>query len=219
MATRQTHMRKMFVNADGSVSRSADKGWSALRIELFNVAKDDKGNFVVADTVDFEKAKLTEAMADAAAGYGLSQKLGDSVSGIVKQAADEGFTPDAKTGYATLIKKVLLEGWEDIVNGFWTEEKTEGESGGGSVTIILQGVVAAFKKAGLELTEAKLVALREKLGTKEGREAFMKRPDVKAEVAQIKAERAVAAAKAAADAAAKVDDASAADTTALDEMI
>lgn len=219
MATRQTHMRKMFVNANGKVSRSADKGWAALRIELLNVAKDDKGNFVVADTLDFEKAKLTEAMADAAAGYGLSQKLGDSVAGIVAHAEKEGFTPDAKTGYASFIKTMLLEGWEDICNGFWTEEKEPGKGGGDSVTIIMQGVIAAFIKAGLELTPAKQVALREKLSTKEDREAFMKRPDVKAEVAQIKAERAVAAAKAAAEAAAKANGVGAADATALEDMV
>jgi len=199
-------MRKMFVNADGTTSRSADKGWSAMRIELFNAAKDDKGNFVVAETLDFEKAKLVDAMVDAAAGYGLSQKLGDSVSGIVTQAEKEGFIPDSVTGYASKIKAILMEGWEDICNGFWTEEKEAGEGGGGSVTIIMQAVVAAFSKAGLDMTDTKLVALREKLGTKEGREAFMKRPDVKAEVAAIKLERATAAAKAAADAAAKAAD-------------
>ena len=68
MATRQTHMRKMFVNADGTTSKSADRGWTKLRFELFEAAKDDKDQFVVCDTFEVEKSKLGEAMIDAAAG-------------------------------------------------------------------------------------------------------------------------------------------------------
>lgn len=198
MAVRTTHLRKMFVNADGSVTRSADKGWVAFRVELLNAVKTADDKFTVAETLDFPKADLDAAMMDASAGYGLSQKLGDGVSGIVTEAAKQGFTPDAVTGYASMIKTAMLEMWEDILGGFWTEEREGG--GGSSVTIVFQAVQAVFAKANIELTPAQLTGIHAKLATKEGREAFMARPDVKAEVAQIKAERAI---KAAQDAAAK----------------
>jgi hypothetical protein len=208
MATRQTHMRKVFVNADGTTTKSADKGWVKLRFELFNAAKDDKDQFVICDTFEVEKDKLIPAMVDAAAGYGLSQKLGDSVAGIVKYAAreDVGFTPDKVTGYASLIKTMLAEGWEDILNGFWTEER-EGEGGGGSsITILLAAIVRAFAAQNVTLTAGQMEGIKGKLATKEGREAFSARKDVKVHIAAIKAERAAEAAKKAAAAADEADD-------------
>jgi hypothetical protein len=196
-------MRKVFVNEDGTVSRSADRGCKVLRFELFETAKTDKEEFVVCDTVDFELGNLPERMVRAAMGHGLAQKMGDSVAGIVKYAAREevGFTPDAKTGYAALIRTLLTELWEDISNGFWTEERAEGE-GGASVTILLQGILRAFAAEGIQVTDAQLEGLRAKLGNKEARDALAKRNDIKVHVAAIRAERAAEAAKKALEAAA-----------------
>ncbi len=188
-------MRKVFVNADGTTSKSADKGWIALRFDLFNVAKDDKDQFVVCDSFEVKKEDLPALMFDAAVGYGLSQKMGDSVAGIVKYAEkpEIGFKPDTITGYATLIRTMLSELWEDIRNGFWTDEK-EGGDGGASITILLAAILRAFSSSGIILTEAQAEGIKAKLATKEGREAFAARKDVKVHVAAIKAERAAEAA-------------------------
>ena len=210
MATRKTHARKCFVYSDGSTGRSAKPGWSKLRFEM--VAPDKvNDDLVVVDTLDIspdvlgvtqEQWDALPPMVQCAAGYGLSQKYGDDYAGIEDKAAKDDEAPayDKARGWADYIRMRVEASVEDTRNGIWVAE-SDGEGGGGNITMLFNAVLAAYDKAGKAIPEEKHAALRQKLADKEEAKKARGVPQVKAELERIKLERQQARQKEAAKAA------------------
>ena len=194
MATRKTHARKVFVNSDGTETRSAKPDWETLRFEFLAPEKvDDK--FVVAGTFEASRAEIPEDMISCAFGYGLSQKLGDYLAGLEKKAAalaDDGqlFTYHIATGWKDLMEHLLDEQWGNILEGVWVTESEGKGGGGGSVPILLQAIQAAYAGSGKPLTDKQVEGIRAKVKTEDGRKAFAEHPQIKVEYLRIQEQRA-----------------------------
>lgn len=191
-------LRKVYRNADGSRSRSAKAGWQALVFEFLAPNKDDKGNLVVLETVEFAKGAIPTEMFECAAGHGLSQKLGDTIASLVDKAkkAEPPVVADPERGLVDFAMELIQDAWDNIVQGVWVSER-EGSSGAANVTILLEAIVAAFKDGGKVLTEEEIAAQRAKLADEDHRTKAREVPAVAAHVARIQAERAAERAKAA----------------------
>ena len=188
---RMNVLRKSYVMPDGSTRRSAHADATALRLEVLN-GKDADGNLIVAQTINFDPASVNESIRKCAMLHGFSQKIGDEVAGAQGKAekAEQTFGPDFVAG-------LLTDVIENLTGGVWVEEG-EGSSGGSNVTILFEGILAAFEDNGTPIREDKHDWLRAKLANKEERDKFRANPAVAAKVAKITADRAVERAKAAA---------------------
>lgn len=184
-------MRKSYVYADGTVSRSAKADWTALRFDLFGAErKDDKP--VVVETVTFDRSAFPADILACAAGHGLMQKLGDEAAGLAEKAKKDGFSFDAERGYADFVRDSLLAPMIDnLTNGVWVEEG-EGTSGAGNVVILAEAILRTMAETNPDFViddEAKSRMIA-RLANKEVREGAKARVDVAKHVAAITAERA-----------------------------
>lgn len=207
MATKMQHLRKKYVYENGESGRSAKPNWVKLVFELLGPKTDDDEPAPVVDTIEIERSEIGEDIVACAIGHGISQKLGDDLAGIAKKAKAEGVSPDETRGYADFILERLNAMLENFAAGVWVAEG-ESASGAGSVTILLEAIVAAFKASGTELTEEQIAGVRLNLKDEAWRNQVKARADVAAQVEIIKAARAAERAKKAQEkaAAAETDD-------------
>ena len=169
-------------DAEGEPVRSANAGES--KFEML---------FATGDKITVERKDLSDEMWIAAGWHGLAQKLGDSYSGQ-KKTGEDPFTNAS----------AMLD---QIVHGNWVAES---KASGPRIGLLVEAVVAAKTKAGLEVDE-KAVAERLK-GDKEYQKSVRANEQVDAEYKRIEAERAATRAK---EAATK---AKAADTASLEDI-
>lgn len=195
MATRNAISRKSYRYQDGTTSRSAKAGWTALVFELFD-GRDAEGKGIVAGTIEFPKAELGSEVLECAMGHGLSQKLGDELAGIEAKRTKAAENGEAFETAAEFASYLLTNMWDNLKSGVWVEE---GEGGGaaGNVTLLFEAILAAFEKAGKPISEDKHPTLRKHLEDKTYRDDARSNPHVKAELSRIVAERAAERAKAA----------------------
>lgn len=205
MATTRTQLlRKVYTFADGTTGQSAKEGWRKLTFELLAPQKvDDK--FVVLETVELTPDMVPESIVYCAMGHGLSQKIGDDLAGIATKAQNDGAEEDAERGFVDYAKERIEAMLDNLSNGIWLTERESKGGSGGSFTIIMEALAAVFEKAGKPLTDEQKVAMAEKLKDADIREKTVARPDVNAEIARIKAERAAERAKKAQEKAADTD--------------
>ena len=199
MATKMQRMRKSYRYANGETGRSAKADWTHLVFEILGVPtkdENDKNVYPVVDTVEIPRGEIVAETQACAMGHGIMQKVGDTIADVVRVAAKDGVTEDPKTGFASLILETISDQIDNIKAGVWIEER-EG-SGSQSVTLLFEAVVAAFSKAGTELTDEQSAGIREKLKDEEYRKKAKARADVAAEFARLQAERAAERAKTAA---------------------
>ena len=147
MATKLQHLRKVYVYDNGETGRSAKPNWQELRFELLGPKGDGDEAAPVVDTFAVERASLTDDIVACAIGHGVSQKMGDAIAGIAKKAKADGVEYDPKTGLSAYIKELLSDMADNFAQGVWVAEG-ESASGGGSVTILLEAIIAAFANAG-----------------------------------------------------------------------
>lgn len=190
-------LRKVYVQKDGTEGRSAKPGWTHLRFELLAPAKvEDKA--VVLDSLTIAKADIPATMQDCMIGHGLSQKLGDDLSGIEAKAAKEEppVSADKDRGFVDYAKQRLTDAWDNIKAEVWVEEG-EGGNGGTNITILLEAMKAAFADQGSPLSDEQVAEKLNKLKDADYRKKAASVPAVDAHVKRIRAERAAEAAKAA----------------------
>lgn len=193
MATRDAVLRKSYGYEDGSTSRSAKPSWTTLTFEIID-GKDKDDKAIVVNAVTLNRADMSDDVLACAMGHGFSQKIGDEVAGWPKKAEKAG-EPATRDFVASLITDMI----DNLKSGVWVEE---GEGGGsGNVTILHEGIVAAFAKTGTELTDEQKQGFMKALQDKAERDRIKAMPEVAAEVARILAERAANRAKEAAKAA------------------
>lgn len=210
MAEKKTALvRKVYTYADDTTGRSAKPGWKVLTFELLSPHRDAEENLVVLDRVEVSRDMFPAEILECAIGHGLSQKIGDDLSGIATKAAKEEppFVADPERGFVEYAYDRIAAMVDNLKGGVWVEEG-EGSTGASNVTILFEAIVHVLKASGKELTESDLAAVREKLKNKDYREGAKARPDVAAQVAAIQLERAKArhdAAKAKAKAEAPAD--------------
>ena len=199
MATKQMRIRRKYTYADGNTGSSAKAGVLSLTMECLGTPKEDangKRVYPVVHEVVVTLADFPAEVIEAATWHGLSQKLGDANASVAKIAKDEQIKDDPERALADLTQSTILEMIEDLKNGFWVTE-SEGGSGDGSTTMLLEAIVNVLTKAGAEPDAEKLVKIKTAIADTDQAKAFRARPDIAAELAQIKAERAAARAKAA----------------------
>ncbi len=214
MANTKTMLsRKVYTYENGETGRSAKPGWQKLTFEFLAPNKDEKDQPIILETVSVDRSLFPAEVLDCAIGHGLSQKLGDALAGIAGKAAKEGVSPDKERGFVDFAFELISDAIDNLKEGVWVAEG-EGSSGSGSVTILYEAIVAAFAKAGTELTDEQKASIREKLKGEDYRNAAKARKDIAAEVEKIKAARAAERAKKAAAQAKQADD-----LEALDELI
>lgn len=200
MATRTQLVRKVYVHEDGEEGRSAKPESKSLRFEFLAPQKDENDNPVVLDTrtIDLDAfIKEQPGIAHCAFGHGLSQKLGDGLAGIAGKAAKDDVSEDKERGFVDYALSLFDDALDNLQNGVWVAEG-EGSSGSGNVTVLFEAIVAAFAKAGTDLTDEQRASVRGKLKDEQYRKDAKARSDVAAEVARITAERAAERAKKAA---------------------
>lgn len=212
MATKMSHVRKVYEFENGERGRSAKPDWTALHFELLGTGKDADGKAVVVDTVTVERSGIVDDIAACAVGHGLSQKLGDDLSGIAKKADADGASFDETNGFAAYIRERLEAMLDNFSNGVWVAEG-EGATGSGNVTILLEAMVRVFEAAGKDLSDEQLATIRNNLKDEDYRKGVKARPDVDKHVKAIQLERAQARLAAAENAAEN------ADTGGLDDLL
>lgn len=175
MSKRETKAKKVYVYADGEEGRSAKP--DAERLEF---------RFSDGPTHAVRLTDFPEAVRDAAAWHGISQKLGDAYA-----SSDD--VDDA-------IEK-FLAAQERLQDGDWV---TEAKAAGPRTSMVLEAVVAAYAKAGQDLPMSE-EDLREKLKDNAFRQATVAKPKIQAEYKRLIAEAATKRAAEAAEAAEKAE--------------
>ena len=209
-------VRKVYLDSNGERSRSAKADWSALVFEFLAPKGEDDDEATVLDTRTISREDVEGTLPNiwaCAAGHGLSQKLGDALAGIAGKAAKANETADPERGFADFAMAIFDEALEDLQNDVWVTEGEGGGAGTGSVTILLEAIVAAFADQGKVLEGEALAKVKENLKDEDWRKKAKGRADIAAHVARITAERAAARAAKAAE---KADSAT---VDALDDLL
>lgn len=179
---RNAIMRKSYVYADGTTSRSAKNDWTALRFEFFDGVGSD-GKPAVANTVDFSRGDF-EKVSGAAMGHGLAQKLGDEAAGYPAKAEKAHATADWQ-----FVKSLITDAADNLRNGVWVEEG-EGSSGAGNVTILAEATARAYAEIGKPLSDGAKAKVISALANKEEREKARANALIAKHVRAIEKERA-----------------------------
>ena len=187
MATNRHVLRKSYVYADGSTSRSAKKDWTGIRFEFLAPEKvEDK--IIVLETVTYARDQFASVW-DCAAGHGLMQKMGDELAGIDKKAAADGESFHKTRGWADYAQVLIGGVFDNLTNGVWVEEG-EGSGASGNVTILAEAIIRFMAENGVETDEIGKVHLLQNLQDKAVREGAKRNPMVAKHIADIAAERA-----------------------------
>ena len=135
----------------------------------------------------FDPNTVSEEVRNYAMFHGFAQKLGDNAAGAKEACSDGSMEPE--DWREQMVKEMAAQ----LASEGWNRQSREG---GGAVSLLQQALVA------LGIDEAKVVERLKGLD-KEQKKALTNNPEVAAQIAVIKAER---AAKAAEKAAAKAED-------------
>lgn len=177
---RKAICKKVYVNSDGSESRSASVDAARLEFRFFG----DDGE-TVTDTISLIASDMPENVGVCAKWHGLAQKIGDSYAGASK--SDE-------SAYDRAMAMV-----ESLAGGEWV---AEGESAGPRTTYLLDAICNVIADAtGSAPDDAKRAEIAEAIKTADAKKSALGNAAIKAAYEKIKADAAVARAKAAAKAA------------------
>lgn len=194
----RTHLtRKVYIHEDGTESRSPKANTVAMRIEFVAPEKDANDQLVVLETRMLKTNGMSPEINHCALYHGYGQKFVDDLAGIANKAKKDGVIADKERGFVDYACQRYDDMFEALAGGVWVAEGQGGAEG--NTTILYEAIVNLLTKVGggEPVADDRLAKIRAALQDDEQVKAFRARPDVAAELSEIKAKRAAERAKAA----------------------